>query len=50
MSTAIPDKTAVAFATAFYDALGAGKSIDFAFDLAKASYYLKTYLEPTFPF
>ncbi|RMG55214.1 MAG: CHAT domain-containing protein [Bacteroidetes bacterium] len=35
MTTAIPDKTAIAFATGFYDALGAGRDIPFAFNLAR---------------
>lgn len=33
MSTAVPDKAGVEFSEAFYDALGAGKDIDFAFEL-----------------
>lgn len=33
MSTAVPDKAGVEFSEAFYDALGAGKNIDFAFEL-----------------
>lgn len=37
MNTAIPDKTAIAFAVGFYDALGAGKNIEFAFEFALAS-------------
>ncbi|MEM8887156.1 MAG: CHAT domain-containing protein [Bacteroidota bacterium] len=35
MNTAVPDETAIAFATGFYDALGAGKDIEFSFKLAK---------------
>lgn len=35
MNTAVPDDTAIAFATGFYDALGAGRDIEFAFKLAK---------------
>lgn len=31
MSKAVPDNTAISFATSFYDALGAGKDIAFAF-------------------
>ncbi|TAE47678.1 MAG: CHAT domain-containing protein [Bacteroidetes bacterium] len=37
MNTAVPDDTAIAFATSFYDALGAGKGIEFAFEFAKSS-------------
>ena len=33
MNTAVPDKAAVEFSEAFYDALGAGRDIDFAFEL-----------------
>ncbi|MBK7407608.1 MAG: CHAT domain-containing protein [Saprospirales bacterium] len=33
MNTAVPDKAAVEFSEAFYDALGAGRNIDFAFEL-----------------
>lgn len=33
MSTAVPDKAGVEFSEAFYDALGAGKDIEFAFEL-----------------
>jgi hypothetical protein len=32
MNTAIPDKTSIAFSIGFYRALGAGKSIDFAYN------------------
>ncbi|MEM7656848.1 MAG: CHAT domain-containing protein [Bacteroidota bacterium] len=35
MNTAVPDRTAIAFATGFYDALGAGRDIPAAFDYAK---------------
>ena len=35
MNTAVPDETAIAFATGFYDSLGAGKDIEFSFKLAK---------------
>ncbi|MEL6252576.1 MAG: CHAT domain-containing protein [Bacteroidota bacterium] len=35
MNTAVPDDTAITFATGFYDALGAGRDIEFAFKLAK---------------
>jgi hypothetical protein len=31
MSKAVPDATAIAFATSFYDAIGAGRDIEFAF-------------------
>jgi hypothetical protein len=31
MSKAVPDTTAIAFATSFYDAIGAGRDIEFAF-------------------
>lgn len=34
MRREIGDRTALAFSVAFYDALGAGKELDFAFDLA----------------
>jgi len=33
MNTAVPDKAGVEFSEAFYDALGAGKDISFAFEL-----------------
>jgi hypothetical protein len=33
MSQAIGDKAAIEFAVGFYDALGAGKSIEFAYKL-----------------
>lgn len=33
MNTTIPDKTSIAFSIGFYKALGAGKSIDFAYKL-----------------
>ncbi|WP_232435728.1 hypothetical protein [Rivularia sp. PCC 7116] len=33
MNQAIPDKAAIEFAIGFYDALGAGKSVDFAHKL-----------------
>lgn len=35
MNQAITDRAAIEFATSFYDALGAGKSVDFAFRLGK---------------
>lgn len=35
MSEAIPDETSIRFATAFYDALGAGKPIELAFRIGK---------------
>jgi WD40 repeat protein len=37
MSKAIEDAAAIEFSAAFYDALGAGKSIEFAFDLGRAA-------------
>ncbi|MFZ2899254.1 MAG: CHAT domain-containing protein [Saprospiraceae bacterium] len=37
MSTAVPDKAGVEFSEAFYDALGAGRNIDFAFELGCAA-------------
>lgn len=37
MSQAVPDLTAIEFATAFYDAIGAGKDIPKAFSIAKSS-------------
>ncbi|MCU0568665.1 MAG: CHAT domain-containing protein [Oculatellaceae cyanobacterium Prado106] len=36
MSEAIGDRAAITFAVAFYDTLGAGKTIELAFELAKA--------------
>lgn len=36
MNTAVPDKTAIMFATGFYRALGNGKGYDNAFNLAKS--------------
>lgn len=35
MNTAVPDATAIAFATSFYDALGAGRDLPFAFKMAR---------------
>ena len=35
MNTAVPDETAIVFAVGFYDALGAGRDVEFAFKLAK---------------
>ncbi|MEM6261475.1 MAG: CHAT domain-containing protein, partial [Bacteroidota bacterium] len=35
MNQAVPDRTAIAFATAFYDGLGSGKDIPTAFRLAR---------------
>ncbi len=37
MNDAVPDTTAITFATRFYDAIGAGKEIKTAFNVAKAS-------------
>ena len=37
MNDAVPDNAAIVFATAFYDAIGAGKDYEFAFKLAKLS-------------
>lgn len=37
MNTAVPDKVAVEFSEAFYDALGAGKDISFAFQLGRSA-------------
>ncbi|MFK8102647.1 MAG: CHAT domain-containing protein [Saprospiraceae bacterium] len=37
MNTKIPDQAALAFSAAFYDALGSGKNIDFAFKLGQIS-------------
>lgn len=37
MKHAIPDKTAIAFATSFYDGLGGGMEIPRAFEIAKAA-------------
>ena len=37
MNQAVPDVTAISFAVGFYDALGAGASIEFAFNFALAS-------------
>jgi|GEM_PF-3134308 len=34
MSKAVPDNTAISFSTSFYDAIGAGKEIEFAFKFA----------------
>lgn len=41
MNTEVPDKTAITFASSFYDALGAGEDIPFAFELAKANIALE---------
>lgn len=40
MNQAIGDKAAITFAVAFYDALGAGESYEFAFELAKTALQL----------
>lgn len=37
MKRSVPDETAIAFAVSFYDAIGAGKDIEFAFKLAKSN-------------
>lgn len=37
MKTAVPDETAISFAVSFYDALGAGRDIEFAFNYAVRS-------------
>lgn len=37
MKNSIDDKSAITFATTFYDALGAGRDIKFAFEIAKVS-------------
>lgn len=37
MSTEIGDSAAIEFAVAFYDALGAGESVEFAFDLGRVA-------------
>ncbi|WP_339138615.1 MAG: CHAT domain-containing protein [Candidatus Electrothrix sp. GW3-4] len=37
MSSAIPDTTAISFASGFYKAVGAGRDIPFAFELGKAA-------------
>lgn len=50
MKQAIGDKTAIEFSVAFYDALGAGKNIEFAFELAINSIQIKgtpEHLTPT---
>ncbi|MEZ4776944.1 MAG: CHAT domain-containing protein [Bacteroidia bacterium] len=41
MSRAVPDKVAIEFAVAFYDALGNGRDIEFAFKYAKSSVVLE---------
>jgi len=41
MSAAVPDTTAIAFATGFYDAIGAGRDIEFAFNFAKTGISLE---------
>lgn len=41
MKHAVPDDTAIAFATTFYDALGAGRTVPFAFEMAKAAIALE---------
>ena len=35
MNSAVPDKTAIEFATVFYKGIGAGREISFSFELAK---------------
>lgn len=37
MTTAVPDAAAIAFATGFYKAIGAGREIPFAFDMGKVA-------------
>ena len=34
MNTAVPDQAAIEFSEAFYDAIGSGKDVEFAFNLA----------------
>lgn len=41
MNKAVPDSTAIAFATSFYDAIGAGREIEFAFNFAKINIELE---------
>jgi hypothetical protein len=41
MSAAVPDKTAIVFAAAFYRAIGFGQSVQAAFDQAKAALLLE---------
>jgi len=37
MNKAVPDKTAIEFATVFYKGIGAGREIGFSYELAKNS-------------
>ena len=41
MTTAVPDTAAIAFATGFYKAIGAGRDIPFAFELGRAAIRLE---------
>ena len=41
MSKAIPDSTAITFATSFYDAIGAGRDIEFAFNFGVSNIILE---------
>lgn len=41
MNTAVPDDTAIAFATGFYDAIGNGKDVPFAFKMANVRIMLE---------
>ena len=40
MNSAINDRAAIEFAVAFYDALGAGKTYEFAYELACVAIFL----------
>jgi hypothetical protein len=46
MSQTIGDSSAIAFAVAFYDALGAGEKVEFAFDLACSQLVDKEFQTP----
>lgn len=45
----LTDRAAIAFAVAFYDALGAGRDVEFAFELACASSKMEGYSEEITP-
>jgi hypothetical protein len=49
MDNSISDKAAIIFAVAFYDALGAGEDIPFAFELAKVAIQLEGLKENNIP-
>ena len=49
MSQGIEDKAAIAFSIGFYDALGAGESFDFAYDLGCAAIHMESLPDSSIP-